>query len=464
MPSSLLAWSPDTIWVLAQKTWWFLLVLGVLVSFHELGHFLAARWVGVKVLKYSIGFGPKLLGRQIGETEYLLSAVPLGGYVKLFGEEETDAVTPEEQKRSFVHQPLLSKMAIVAAGPGFNFLLAYLIFSGWLATGAPLFVPTFHDLTPDVEALKPGSPADLAGIKAGDRVIRVNDKDISSRSELFDAVAKSNGQALTLDVRRGNQVKTLVITPTPSTVQDNGKDVATYRLGIEETAPVITAVMNGSPAMAAGFYDGDRVLTIEGQEIQTWSQMTGFVKDSPNRPLHFQVQREGLIVPLVVTPAADKTTVDGKTVEIGKIGISGPGRSIIRASNPLMAAVHGVQATWGWTELTAIGLYKMVAGEISSKNIGGPLTIANMSGEAAAQGMSSVVFLIAILSINLGVLNLLPIPILDGGHLLFFAIEAILRKPLGDRQREIAQQVGLLLLVSIMVFAFWNDIERLISH
>lgn len=461
---SLWAWSPDTIWVLVQKVWWFLLVLGVLVSFHELGHFLAARWIGVKVLKYSIGFGPKLLGRQIGETEYLLSAVPLGGYVKLFGEEETDAVTPEEQKRSFVHQPLLSKMAIVAAGPGFNFLLAYLIFSGWLATGAPLFVPTFHDLTPDVEALKPGSPADLAGMKTGDRVIRVNDKDISSRSELFDAVAKSNGQAMTLDVRRGNQVKTLVVTPSAVTVQDNGKDVVTYRLGIEETAPVITAVMNGSPAMAAGFRDGDRVLTIEGQEIRTWSQMTGFVKESPNRPLHFQVQREGLIVPLVVTPAADKTTVDGKTVEVGKIGISGPGRSIIRASNPLMAAVQGVQATWGWTELTAIGIYKMVAGEISSKNIGGPLTIANMSGEAAAQGMSSVVFLIAILSINLGVLNLLPIPILDGGHLLFFAIEAILRKPLGDRQREIAQQVGLLLLVSIMVFAFWNDIERLISH
>lgn len=461
---SLWAWSPDTIWVLVQKVWWFLLVLGVLVSFHELGHFLAARWIGVKVLKYSIGFGPKLLGRQIGETEYLLSAVPLGGYVKLFGEEETDAVTPEEQKRSFVHQPLLSKMAIVAAGPGFNFLLAYLIFSGWLATGAPLFVPTFHDLTPDVEALKPGSPADLAGMKTGDRIIRVNDKDISSRSELFDAVAKSNGQALTLDVRRGNQVKTLVVTPSAVTVQDNGKDVVTYRLGIEETAPVITAVMNGSPAMAAGFRDGDRVLTIEGQEIRTWSQMTSFVKDSPNRPLHFQVQREGLIVPLVVTPAADKATVDGKTVEVGKIGISGPGRSIIRASNPLMAIVQGVQATWGWTELTAIGIYKMVAGEISSKNIGGPLTIANMSGEAAAQGMSSVVFLIAILSINLGVLNLLPIPILDGGHLLFFAIEAILRKPLGERQREIAQQVGLLLLVSIMVFAFWNDIERLISH
>jgi regulator of sigma E protease len=459
-----LAWSPDTIWVLSQKLWWFLIVLGVLVSFHELGHFLAARWVGVKVLKFSLGFGPKLAGRQIGETEYLVSAVPLGGYVKLFGEEEAEALTQEEQKRSFSHQTLPRKMFIVAAGPGFNFILAYLIFAGWLATGAPLFVPTFHDLTPDVEALKPGSPAELAGMKVGDRIIRMNDKDISTRNEVQDAIQKSTGKALTMDVRRGDQIKTLVVTPRASTVKENSKDVVVYHIGIEETPPVITAVMSGSPAMAAGFHDGDRVVNIEGQPIQTWSQMTSFVKESPNRPLHFQVQRGGQLVALTVTPAAEKALVDGKPVEVGKIGISGPGRSIIRASNPFMAGLKGVEATWGWTELTAVGLYKMVSGEISSKNIGGPLTIANMSGEAASQGVSSVVFLIAILSINLGVLNLLPIPILDGGHLLFFGIEAILRKPLGDRQREIAQQVGLLLLVCIMVFAFWNDIERLISH
>ncbi|MEW6544375.1 MAG: RIP metalloprotease RseP [Nitrospirota bacterium] len=461
---SLWAWSPEAAWAMTQKVWWFLLVLGVLVSFHELGHFLVARWVGVKVLKFSLGFGPKLIGRQIGETEYLVSAVPLGGYVKLFGEEDTEAITAEERRRSFIHQPLLRKMLIVAAGPGFNFLLAYVIFAGWLSTGAPLFVPTFHDLTPDVEALKPGSPADQAGLKVGDRILRVNDKDISTRSELQDAVQKSEGKTLTLDVRRGNQVKTVVVTPTPLTVQDNGKDVTAYRIGIEETAPVITAVMTGSPAMAAGFKDGDRVVSIEGQEIHTWSEMTGLVKESPNRPLRFTVRRDGRLVALTVTPSAEKAQVDGKTVEIGKIGISGPGRSIIRASNPAAAAIQGLQATWGWTELTVVGIYKMAAGEISSKNIGGPLTIANMSGEAAAQGASSVVFLIAILSINLGVLNLLPIPILDGGHLLFFAIEAVLRRPLGERQREIAQQVGLLLLVGIMVFAFWNDIERLISH
>jgi len=458
------AWSPDAIWLLTQKAWWFLIVLGVLVSFHELGHFLAARWVGVRVLKFSLGFGPKLVGRQIGDTEYLLSAVPLGGYVKLFGEEEAEALTLDEQKRSFSHQSLWRKMLIVSAGPGFNFLLTYLIFAGWLATGAALFVPTFHDLTPDVEALRPGSPAELAGLQVGDRIVRVNDKDISTKSELYEAVQKSNGKPVTLDLRRNDQVKTLLVAPTATTLQENGKEIVAYRLGIEETAPVITAVMSGSPAMAAGFQDGDRVVAIEGQPIQTWAQMTSFVKDSPNRPLHIQASRDGRLIDLTVTPAAEKTVVDGKTVDVGKIGISGPGRAIIRASNPLMATLLGFKATWGWTELTAIGLYKMVAGEISSKNIGGPLTIANMSGEAAAQGASSVVFLIAILSINLGVLNLLPIPILDGGHLLFFAIEAILRRPLGERQREIAQQVGLLLLVGIMIFAFWNDIERLISH
>jgi regulator of sigma E protease len=221
--------------------------------------------------------------------------------------------------------------------------------------------------------------------------------------------------------------------------------------------------MNGSPAMTAGLREGDRVVAIDGQGIHTWSQMTAIVKESPNRPLKIEVQRDGQIVALTVTPALEKVSANGKTVEIGKVGVSGPGRSLIRAANPLLAAWHGLEATWGWTELTAIGIYKMIAGEISSKNIGGPLTIASISGEAGAQGMSSVVFLIAILSINLGVLNLLPIPILDGGHLLFFAIEAVLRKPLGDRQRELAQQAGFVLLIMIMVFAFWNDIQRLIA-
>ncbi|MBK5282647.1 MAG: RIP metalloprotease RseP [Nitrospiraceae bacterium] len=457
-------WSPDTVWLLLQKAWWFLVVLGVLVAFHELGHFLAARWVGVKVLKFSLGFGPKLFGRKMGETEYLLSAIPLGGYVKLFGEDESEATTQEDRARSFAHQGLWGKVLIVAAGPGFNFILAYFIFAGWLATGAPLFVPTFQDLTPDIEAMVPGSPADTAGIQIGDRVSRVNGHDISTRTELFDAVAKSNGQALTLEIKRGEQVKTLTVTPTiPPRPQASAQEPG-YYLGIEESPPLVTSVTQNSPAAKAGLQAGDHVVSIQGQTIHTWSQMTGIVKESPNRQLQVDVLREGQRILLTVTPSVEKTVVNGESVEVGKIGITGPGRSIMRSSTPLLSLYDGLGATWGWTELTAIGLYKMVVGDISSKNIGGPLTIANISGEAAAQGASSVIFLIAILSINLGVLNLLPIPILDGGHLLFFLIEGILRKPLGERQREIAQQAGLVLLVGVMIFAFWNDLERIFTR
>jgi len=462
---SALTWSPDSVWLLLQKAWWFLVVLGVLVAFHELGHFLAARWVGVKVLKFSLGFGPKIFGRRMGDTEYLVSAIPLGGYVKLFGEDETEAVTPEDRTRSFAHQSLWAKVLVVAAGPGFNFILAYLIFAGWLATGSPLFVPTFKDLSADVEAMVPGSPADHAGMQIGDRITKVNGRDISTRTELFDAIAKSGGKAVALDIQRDGRTIPLSVIPTIAPGQTSTAEDPAYYLGIEETPALVTSVIHGSPASQGGLQAGDRVVSIDGQAIYTWSQMTGIVKEHPNQPLRVEVLRESRRLPLTVTPSAERATVNGRQVEVGKIGISGPGRSVMRSSNPLLSLYDGLQATWGWTELTVVGLYKMVIGDISSKNIGGPLTIANISGEAASQGVSSVVFLIAILSINLGVLNLLPIPILDGGHLLFFLIEGILRKPLGERQRELAQQVGLVLLVGVMIFAFWNDLERIFfSH
>ncbi|MDH4152784.1 MAG: RIP metalloprotease RseP [Nitrospira sp.] len=462
--TSVLSWSPDTLWLLLQKAWWFLVVLGVLVAFHELGHFLAARWVGVKVLKFSIGFGPKLFGRQVGETEYLVSAVPLGGYVKLFGEDEAEATTPDDRRRSFAHQGLWGKVLIVAAGPGFNFILAYLIFAGWLSTGTPLFVPTFRDLSADIEALVPDSPAAKAGMEVGDRVVKVNGKDISTKTELLDLIARSKGQPVILEVRREGQAKTITATPITTTGEGTRDDEPLYTIGVEETPPLVTSVMHGSPAAAAGVHPGDRVVAIDGHTIYTWAQMTAQVREHPLKSLAFEVLREGTRTTLSVTPTSEKVTANGQTVEVGKIGISGPGRSLMRSDNPAEALYRGLEATWGWTELTAVGLYKMVVGDISSKNIGGPLTIANISGEAASQGASSVVFLIAILSINLGVLNLLPIPILDGGHLLFFLIEGILRKPLGERQREVAQQVGLVLLVGVMIFAFWNDLERIFAR
>jgi regulator of sigma E protease len=458
-------WSPDSLWLLMQKAWWFLVVLGILVAFHELGHFLAARWVGVKVLKFSLGFGPKLFSRQMGETEYLLSAIPLGGYVKLFGEDETEAATLDDRRRSFVHQGLWGKVLIVAAGPGFNFILAYLIFAVWLSIGYTLPVPSFKDIAPVIEAVAADSPAAKAGLMVGDNIKKIDGRDIATRIELLDAAAKGKGAPLTLEILRDGRTETLTITPIPTPGQTSSQEEAGYYLGIEEVPPIVNEVVPGKPAAAAGFKEGDRIVSIEGTPIHTWTQMTGLVKESPGRPLHVEVLRESRRVSLTVTPAPETMTVNGKTVEVGKIGIAGPDRSLMKSANPLAAIYNGLEATWKWTELTVIGLYKMITGDISSKNIGGPLTIAKISGEAAAQGPSNVIFLIALLSINLGVLNLLPIPILDGGHLLFFLIEGILRKPLGERQREFAQQVGLVLLVGVMIFAFWNDIERIFfSH
>ena len=460
-----LTWSPDSLWLLMQKTWWFLVVLGVLVAFHELGHFLAARWVGVKVLKFSLGFGPKLLGRQVGETEYLVSAIPLGGYVKLFGEDEAEAITPEDRRRSFVHQTLWGKVLIVSAGPGFNFILAYLIFAAWLATGFTLPVPSFKDIAPVMEAVAPESPAPKAGQIVGDQIKKIDGRDIATRVELLDAAAKGKGAPLTLEVLRDGRLETLTVTPIPAPGPAHKGEEAGYYLGIEEIPPVVNEVVPGKPAAAAGFREGDRVLSIDGTLIHTWTQMTSLVKDNPGKTLQVDVLRDGHRVSLSVTPVAESTTVNGQTVQIGKIGIAGPDRSLMRSTTPLAAIYNGLEATWKWTELTVVGLYKMIVGDISSKNIGGPLTIAKISGEAAAQGPANVIFLIALLSINLGVLNLLPIPILDGGHLLFFLIEGILRKPLGERQRELAQQVGLVLLVGVMIFAFWNDLERIFfSH
>ena len=460
--SAILALSPDSIYLFAQKIWWFLVVLGVLVTFHEFGHFLAARWVGVKVLKFSLGFGPKIFGRTVGETEYLVSAVPLGGYVKLFGEDAAEPISLKDQQQSFSHQSLSHKMLIVAAGPGFNFLLTYLIFTIWLAAGSPLFVPTFQDITPKVEAIKPGSPADFAGFKVGDRILRANEEDITTYGELSEAVQSSRGKRMTIDVLREDKIKTLFITP-ESQPNPQKEEETIYLLGIEAYAPIVGEVVPDTPAMEAGLESGDRVIEIEGATIHTWSQMTEIVRAQPGQPLNLKVKRKNQVVSVTVTPAPEEIRTEGGQVQvIGKIGIILSGRSVMSASSILTAPIEGMVATWKWAELTLVGVYKLLVGEISTKNLGGPLMIASVSGEHAEQGISNVIFLIAVLSMNLGILNLLPIPILDGGHLFFFTCEAILGRPLGERSREIAQQVGLVLLFSIMIYATWNDITRLL--
>lgn len=464
MLSTFTSISPDFIYVVAQKLWWFLIVLGVLVTFHEFGHFIVARWAGVRVLKFSLGFGPKLFSRQVGGTEYLVSAIPLGGYVKMFGEDSNDPILPAEQEQSFSHKSLWKRSLIVAAGPAFNFLLSYLIFTTWLALGYPLPVPTFDEISPTVNAMRPDSPAAIAGLQVGDRIVRINDKDVTTQQDLHAALADSGGRSLTIEVARSTQYKTFVLTPKVSHLETQEKeDPPLYTIGIDEAAPLVSSVMPDSPAELAGLQVDDRIIEIRGEPVHTWSQMTDIVRSHPNEPLALRVLREGAEITLTVTPETFEVSEDGKMQQIGRIGIGGQGRSVARASTPFDALWQGVEATWGWSELTVVGIYKIFTGEISSKNLGGPIMIASASGTAAEHGMTNVVFLVAILSINLGILNLLPIPILDGGHLFFFACEGILRRPLGERQREFAQQVGIVLLFSLMIFAFFNDIQRLLQ-
>ena len=464
MMYNILSFSPDTLYVFAQKIWWFLLVLGVLVSFHEYGHYLAARWVGVKVLKFSLGFGPKLIGRQVGDTEYLVSAIPLGGYVKLFGEDGTEPISPTEQRQSFIHQSLPNKMLIVAAGPGFNFILSYLIFTGMLALGSPIFVPNIENIAPVVEAITPNSPAEEAGLQIHDRIIRANDVEVSTLVELYTVVKDRGGRPVTLDVLRNDTLKTFVITPTVEISPDQ-PDAPQYSLGIEDHPPLVGGVIPDTPAMTAGLQKNDRIIQINDTPIATWTQMTDLVRQHPGESLQMTVIRGDSTLQLSITPQGEPVKgPDGTDMTVGRIGIklSGAG-TILQTDSLFLAPWEGLKATWNWCRLTVEGLIKLIVGEISSKHIGGPLMIASISGEQAQQGLGSVAWLIAILSINLGILNLLPIPILDGGHLFFFACEAVLGRPLGERSREMAQQVGMVLLLFIMAYATWNDISRLLQ-
>jgi regulator of sigma E protease len=338
--------------------------LGVLIVIHEFGHFLFAKLSGVGVLTFSVGFGPKLWVKKKGETEYALSAFPLGGYVKMVGEDPDDQVNPADIERSFAHKSLLKRMAIVAAGPGFNLLLAvFLLMIVFVFYGVPV-------LSTQVGGVEPGSPAERAGIRKADRIVAINSQPVAEWEELSKAIKESQGGPLKLLIRRESQ---------------------------------------------------EVVVTVE------------------------PMKREG-------------RTVFGEKKDEWMIGIGS--HVSIEKGNPGLAIVKAVQQTYDYAKLTLVALYKMVSGEVSPRNLGGPILIAQMAGQQAQEGLGNFLGFMAILSINLGVLNLLPIPVLDGGHLLFFLIEALIGRPVAVRHREVAQQVGIFLLMLLMVYAFYNDIAR----
>ncbi|WP_306534871.1 RIP metalloprotease RseP [Geobacter sp.] len=342
-----------------------IIVLGILIFVHELGHFIFAKLFGVGVEKFSLGFGPKLIGKKVGETEYLLSAFPLGGYVKMVGEGTDGELTDEEKTRSFAEKTPLRRIGIVVAGPGFNLIFAWLLFIVIFMIGVPAATTKVGEVVKD-------KPAAKAGLAAGDMVTAVNGKKVVRWDEMAAEIATTKGSSLDIEVKRGTETKIFRIVPETRT----GKNL----LGETVTSPVIGVV------------------------------------------------------------AAGETVIDRYP----------PGEAFSRGS----------AQTWNVIELTVLSLVKIVERAIPLDTIGGPIMIAKMAGQQAEAGGVSFLAFMALLSVNLGVLNLLPIPILDGGHLVFYLWELVFRRPVSMRAREIAQQVGLALLIGLMVLAFYNDIAR----
>lgn len=344
----------------------FIVVLGILILVHELGHFLVAKWVGVSVLRFSLGFGPKVWGFQRGETEYRLSAVPLGGYVKMLGEDQDEEVTAEQMARSFAQQKVSKRAAIVFAGPLCNVLLAILIFT-----------ITFS----------------LTGMA--------------------------------------------VLTTT------------------------IASVETESPAAKAGVQTGDKILEVNGMPLVDWEDLPRIVEENASHPIAVKLQRgEQQLVLHIKSEVRKDFNIFGEAIERPVIGVKC--QTEIRPLNPIMAGYYSLVKTWDLTQLFFVTMVKLVQRVIPMNTLGGPILIAQMAGQQAKEGLLNLAAFTAFISVNLAVINLLPIPILDGGHLLFFLVEAILGRPLSQRKMEYAQRVGLVLLVALMMVVFYNDIMRLI--
>lgn len=451
----------------------FIVVLGLLIFVHEVGHFLVAKRAGVGVLKFSLGFGRRLFGFRRGETEYLVSAIPLGGYVKMVGEDPREVVVdatgqafdgagqPLDLQKSFAHKSVWARMAIVLAGPGANYLLGFLLF--WVAA---VFVgsPSMEAMVGEVEE---DAPAARVGLHPKDKIVAVDGEAVSSWSDLILRINDASGRAVALHVKRGEEDVNVTVTP-------RRRDVTTTVI-----PPTIGRVAPGFPAAEAGLRPGDKIIAVNGDPIDSWQQLSLKIRVRPGRAVTLMVERDGEQLEAIVTPRlspAPEKEAQGQQVgligieavseyEQRRVGLWDVGISpILTHMDPFSALVHAGNQTAGWTVTIVWALWKIVQGEISPRTLGGPILMAQMTGEAAQQGLLYLIFLTAVLSINLGLLNLLPIPILDGGHLAFFGIELLRGRPISVKKREMAQRVGLVLLVGLMIFAFYNDIFRLLGR
>ncbi|MBL8430020.1 MAG: RIP metalloprotease RseP [Dechloromonas sp.] len=444
----------------------FLVVLGVLIVVHELGHYLAARICGVKVLRFSVGFGRMLWKKRVGadQTEWAISIFPLGGYVKMLDERE-GPVAKEELHRTFNRQSVGRRSIIVAAGPLANFALAILLYWAVFMHGSEELLPVLG--TPPV-----GTPAATAFIQNGEQVRTVDGQQVATWDDLrwillHKAVDQKSVALEVINERNEIAVRHLYLA---AAGEQGWEGDALERLGVRfyrpDLPPVIGKVVAGGVSERAGLLPGDRILAIAGEEIASWYELVAIIRNSAEKSLHLEVDRGGEHFAVDVIP--DAVSERGKTV--GKIGVAvADGQKTLREVKTFVsygivdAAGKALNETWDKSVFSLVMLGKMLTGEVSWKNLSGPVTIADYAGQSARLGLDYYLKFMALVSISLGVLNLLPIPVLDGGHLLYHMIEVVMRRPLSERAMEIGQQVGMSILFALMAFAFFNDITRLFN-
>lgn len=444
----------------------FIVAIAVLVVFHELGHYWVARWCDVKVLRFSVGFGKVIYAKRFvgGETEWVVSAIPLGGYVKMLDEREGE-VAANELSRTFNRKSVLQRMAIVVAGPIANLLLAIALYFVLFIHGVPGLKPVLGEVAPN-------TPAAAAGLQSKKTIVSIDGQATPSWQEIrwvmLDKILQQQASKIELRTQDGeSEFRTLEVNAL--TAADLDGDFM-HKLGLKPyqppVYPIIGKLVEGGAAQRAGFLVDDRILSVDSQPVELWEDWVNVVRANPNKLLEVEIERAGMYLKITVTPEP----VDDAGKTIGRIGAAAfidraAFESMITTVSypPVAALQEAFRKTWDTSIFSLKMMGKMVMGEVSMKNLSGPITIADYAGQSAQLGLGAYIGFLALISISLGVLNLLPIPLLDGGHLLYYAVEFFKGSPVSDGAWEAGQKVGIALLVTMMAFALFNDISRLIS-